>query len=402
MSRPEGKVCAVRDVMQTVQGWLAGGHSVAVATLVRVVKSAPRQPGAVMAVSGRGEVVGSVSGGCVESALYEEAQAVLAGDGPRLCRFGIADEQAFAVGLTCGGTIEVFVERVEPHDGRFSALEMALRTELPVAVATVVAGDHLGAKLLVAEDGTDAVGLRSDAGELRPDSRADGPVVLGTTGSPGLDEALIGEARAMLRQGTTGLRHFGPDGEQRRDDLTVFIESFAPPPRMLVFGAIDFAVAMVRMGKFLGYRVTLCDARPVFATRARFPEADEVVIRWPHEYLAEVRLGPRDAICVLTHDSKFDVPVLLEALKLDVGFIGALGSRRTHERRRQELLEAGADEAELARISSPVGLDIGGRTPEETALSIAAELVALRNGRPGGRLSGGTEPIHSTQTQVGV
>jgi len=361
----------VREILPQLETWVADGRRVALATLVRVVKSAPRQPGAVMAVNDGGQVVGSVSGGCVEAALYEEAQAVLESGRPRLCRYGISDEEAFGVGLTCGGTIEVFVQTLDDAVAWLAPLSNALLVERHVALATVMTGPAAGARLLV-ED----VGAR------------------GTTGSPGLDAALAAEARAMLRLGASGLRHFGPAGEQRQDDMTVFIESFAPPPRMLVFGAIDFAVAAVRMGKFLGFRVTLCDARPIFATRARFPEADEVVVRWPHEYLAEVKLGPRDAVCVLTHDAKFDLPVLVEALKTDVGYIGALGSRRTHERRRRDLLEAGVSEADLARICSPVGLDIGGRTPEETAVSIAAELIALRNGRPGGRLSAGTEAIH--------
>jgi xanthine dehydrogenase accessory factor len=374
----------VREILQQIESWLAGGDRVALATLVRVVKSAPRQPGASMAVNDRGEVIGSVSGGCVESALYDEAMDLFSTGQPRLCRYGIADEQAFAVGLTCGGTIEVFVDRLDWAPQLLPALAEALRANRPVAMVTVVGGAGLGSRLLVA-----------------PGEKGAPAPALGTTGSPGLDAAAGAEALAMLRQGATGLRHFGPAGEQRRDDVTLFIESFAPPPRMLVFGAIDFAVAMVRMGKFLGYRVTLCDARPIFATRARFPEADEVVVDWPHAYLQSVTLGPRDAICVLTHDSKFDVPVLAEALKTEAGYIGALGSRRTHERRRLELLEAGVAKADLERISSPIGLDIGGRTPEETAISIAAELIALRAGRPGGRLSAGAEPIHAEPERVG-
>jgi xanthine dehydrogenase accessory factor len=206
----------------------------------------------------------------------------------------------------------------------------------------------------------------------------------------------------MLRQGQTGLRSFGPNGEKRSDEVTCFIQSFAPAPRMFVFGAIDFAAAAVRVGKFLGYRVTLCDARPVFATRARFPEADEIVVAWPHEFLEKAEVGPRDAILVLTHDSKFDVPVLLQALRTEAGFIGALGSRSTHEKRHRELLEAGVSEAELERICSPVGLDIGGRTPEETAISIAAEIIALKNGRPGGRLGHAVGRIHNDEVQEGV
>lgn len=354
----------VREILSQVAAWVAEGRRVALATLVQVLKSAPRQAGAAMAVNDRGEVVGSVSGGCVESALYEEAQDVLATGRPRLCRYGISDDEAFGVGLTCGGTIDIFIQRLDGAAAWLEPLAAALEQDRPVALATVVDGQGVGTRLLAS-------------------------AVPGDSPEP----AMVAEAQAMLRMGATGLRTLCPEGTA---NVTAFIESFAPPPRMLVFGAIDFAAAAVRMGKFLGYRVTLCDARPIFATRARFPEADEVVVAWPNEYLASQRMGPRDAICVLTHDSKFDVPVLVEALKTEAGYIGAMGSRRTHERRRAELLEAGVGEADLARICSPVGLDIGGRTPEETAVSIAAELIALKNGRPGGRLSATSASIHAT------
>jgi xanthine dehydrogenase accessory factor len=369
----------MNEVLDQVSAWLVAGHQVVTATLVRVRKSAPRMPGAVMAVNSAGEVAGSVSGGCVESALYEEAQEVLASGTPRYLTFGIADDEAFAVGLTCGGTIEVFLERLDWFSTLGVALANAIREQRPVAMAVIVSGPGLGARLLIDAD------------------RA-----LGSTGAAGLDAALVAEARAMLRQGQTGVRSFGPGGEHRRDEVTCFIQSFAPPPRMFVFGAIDFAVAAVRMGKFLGYRVTLCDARPVFATRARFPEADEVVVAWPHEFLARAEVGPRDAILVLTHDSKFDVPVLVRALRTEAGFIGALGSRATHEKRYRELLEEGVSAVELERICSPVGLDIGGRTPEETAISIAAEIIARQNGRPGGRLSQATGRIHNEGLEAGV
>ncbi len=361
----------MREILNELEAWLAEGRRFAVATLVQVHKSSPRQPGAVMVVSDKGEVLGSVSGGCVEAALYDEAMAILESGEPRLVTYGISDDQAFEVGLTCGGTIRVFVERAAWAAALLPRLAQAIRSEEPAALVTVTAGPCLGAKLLVT------------AGEAH-----------GTTGTPTLDERLIAEARGMLNMGRTGLRQFGATGETRGDEVTAFIESFAPPPRMFVFGAIDYAGAVVRIGKFLGYRVTLCDARPIFATRARFPEADEIVVRWPHEFLREAQVGPRDAICVLTHDSKFDVPVLLEALKTPAAYIGAMGSRNTHEKRYRELLAAGAAPEELKRISSPVGIDIGGRTPEETAISIAAEIIALRHGRPGGRLQDRQGPIH--------
>lgn len=369
----------MKEVLEQVEQWLSQGQRVALATLVRIQKSAPRQPGAVMAVSERGEVAGSVSGGCVESALFDEALDVITTGRARGVTYGISDDQAFEVGLTCGGTIEVFAERLDWYPAFGARVAAALRAMEPIAVITVTAGPAAGSKLAV-----------------KPESAH------GTTGNDGLDEALIAEARAMLRQGQTGLRKFGPSGEKRLDDVTAFIESFAPPPRMIVFGAIDFAAAAVRVGKFLGFRVTLCDARAVFATKARFPEADEVVVAWPHEYLAQTQVGPRDAILVLTHDSKFDVPVLQEALGTQAGYIGALGSRKTHEKRNRELVEAGVDPAELERVCSPVGLDIGGRTPEETAISIAAELIALRNGRSGGRLSRSRGRLHNEELEAGV
>jgi xanthine dehydrogenase accessory factor len=198
----------------------------------------------------------------------------------------------------------------------------------------------------------------------------------------------------MLDHGTTGVLRLGPEGERRLDDLQVFVQSFAPPPRMLVFGAIDFAAAVARVGKFLGYHVTVCDARAVFATPKRFPEADEVVVEWPHKYLARVAVDHRTVICVLTHDPKFDVPLLEVALRTDAAYVGAMGSRRTHDDRLERLREAGLSDEELARLSSPIGLDIGARTPEETAVSIAAEIVAGRWGGSGSRLTATAGPIH--------
>jgi xanthine dehydrogenase accessory factor len=234
-----------------------------------------------------------------------------------------------------------------------------------------------------------------------------GPGVLGArriiradaaTGSLGagdrLDAAVDDDARGMLAQGLTGVRHYGEHGERRLDDLSVFVQSFAPPPRMLVFGAIDFAAAVARAGKFLGYRVTVCDARPIFATHARFPDADEVIVDWPHRYLAQTPIDSRTVICVLTHDPKFDVPVLEVALRTPAGYIGAMGSRRTHDDRLARLREAGLTEDELTRLRSPIGLDLGARTPEETAVSVAAELIQLRWGGSGHPLTDTTGRIH--------
>jgi xanthine dehydrogenase accessory factor len=248
----------------------------------------------------------------------------------------------------------------------------ALENERPVAMATVIEGPGKGGKLLVSPDDYE--------GELV---------------NVGLEEAVVEAARGMLEGGQTGSRHYGPRGQRRMEDVTVFIQSFAPPPQMYVFGAIDFASAVAKVGKFMGYRVTVCDARPIFATRERFPTADEVVVAWPDEFLSGAEVGPRTAICVLTHDPKFDVPLLKAALETPAGYIGAMGSRRTHADRMERLREEGASEDQLSRISSPIGLDLGGRTPEETAIAIAAEIVALRTGKSGERLSETSGPVHA-------
>ncbi len=222
----------------------------------------------------------------------------------------------------------------------------------------------------------------------------------GGTGSARLDDAVRDDARGLLDAGRNAMLHYGVDGQRRGEGLDVFVESFAPPPRMIVFGAIDFAAAVAKIGSFLGFRVTVCDARPVFATASRFPGANEVVVEWPHRYLkaeAEAgRIDRRTALCVLTHDPKFDVPLLEVALRLpEVGYIGAMGSRRTHDDRIARLREAGVTDAEIARMSSPIGLDLGARTPEETAVSIAAEMIALHWGGAGARLAEREGPIHS-------
>ena len=256
----------------------------------------------------------------------------------------------------------------------YERLRDALRAARPVALATVVAGTHLGAKLLV------------EAGQA----------AIGTLGDPGLDRVVGRDAEGELEAGLTSTRHYGPHGEARAREVSVFIESFVRPPRMLIFGAVDFTAALARGAKLLGYQVTVCDARSVFATRARFPTADAVVNDWPDRYLAAVGsdLGPRDAICVLTHDTKFDVPALVAACATSVGYIGAMGSRRTHDKRAARLREAGLVDADIDRILSPIGLDIGARTPEETAISICAEIIARRTGRAAPSLRDGSGPIH--------
>jgi xanthine dehydrogenase accessory factor len=383
----------VRDILAQIEKWWAAGETFGLATVVRTFHSAPREPGAALAVSAGGEVTGSVSGGCVEGAVYELAQQVCQTGQPVLQKYGISDDTAFSVGLTCGGIIEIFVEPVSKE--RFPELgdvAAAISVGQPVAVATVIAGPgRTGARRIIRGSVPGLTG-HGDAGPDEPDLVA----AWGTLGAGDrLDQAVDDDAYGMLAQGVTAVRHYGEHGERRGDELSVFVQSFAPPPRMLVFGAIDFAAAVARAGKFLGYRVTVCDARPVFATKARFPDADEVVVNWPHRYLAETPVDERTVICVLTHDPKFDVPVLEVALRTPAGYIGAMGSRRTHDDRLARLREAGLTEAELARLRSPIGLDLGARTPEETAISVAAELIQLRWGGSGRPLTDTAGRIHA-------
>jgi xanthine dehydrogenase accessory factor len=377
----------VRDILNKVTKWWAAGETFGLATVVRTFRSAPRDPGAALAVSADGEVVGSVSGGCVEGAVYELSMDVSQTGDPVLQTYGVSDDDAFAVGLTCGGILHIFVERVNqaqfPELGDIAA---AVERGEPVAVATVISGPgQVGARRVI-------------WGRPAPEDEADDDWHAGASGTLGsgarLDAAVDDDVRGMLAQGLTGIRRYGAHGERRGDELSVFVNSFAPPPRMLVFGAIDFAAAVARVGKFLGYHVTVCDARQVFATRSRFPDADEVIVEWPHRFLAGTTVDSRTVICVLTHDPKFDVPLLEVALRTPAGYIGAMGSRRTHEDRLARLREVGLTDDELARLRSPIGLDLGARTPEETAVSIAAELIQLRWGGSGQPLTGTDGRIH--------
>ncbi|MDT9687339.1 XdhC family protein [Streptomyces sp. P9(2023)] len=369
------------DIAGELMGWVEDGRPFAVATVVAVGGSAPRGPGAALAVDGEGTVIGSVSGGCVEGAVHELCGQALADGEPVLERFGYSDEDAFAVGLTCGGVIDILVTPVGARSPRRATLAAALRAASRgegVALARVVRGpaEWVGGALVVRAEGT-YEGRLGDRGES------------GDRGDRGdrVAEAVAREARALLDTGRTGTVELSEDGSRCPGGLTVFVESSLPPPRMIVFGAIDFAAALVRTGKLLGYHVTVCDARPVFATRARFPEADEIVVDWPHRYLRGTEVDGRTVLCVLTHDAKFDVPLLQSALRLPVAYVGAMGSRRTHLDRNRRLREVGVPEAELARLRSPIGLDLGGRTPEETAVSIAAEIIAVRRGGTGVPLS---------------
>jgi len=318
-------------------------------------------------------VVGSVSGGCVEGAVYELATGVRESGRPTLQRYGVTDGDAFAVGLTCGGTIEMFVESVDSTSyPELAEIAADIKAGRPVAVATVLDGPRAGAHLAVRPDGT----------------------TLGSLGGARLDDAVRDDALGLLAQGSTARLHYGPDGERRGDDISVFVASHAPKPRLIVFGAIDFAAAVARVGAFLGYAVTVCDARPVFATAKRFPDADEVVIEWPHKYLARTKVDERTVVCVLTHDPKFDVPLLEVALRLPLAYVGAMGSRRTTEERTAQLRQLGLTDAELSRLRAPIGLDLGARTPEETAVSIAAEIIGARWGGTTAPLVGSDGPIH--------
>lgn len=363
----------MRDILSDILPWYRQGTRFAVATVIRAWGSSPRPIGAAMAVSETGEVIGSVSGGCVEGAVYEVAQRVLETGKPELVTYGVSDEDALNIGLTCGGMLELFVQLVDVAAfEHLQRLADAVTVRQPVAVATVVAGAvDLGACMVIT-----------------PAHRR------GSLGGHRLDQAVTDDARGMLRHGTTGVLHLGLDGERRVEDLSVFVESYAPPPRMIVFGAIDFAVAMARIGKFLGYHVTVCDARPIFATPKRFPDVDELIVQWPHKYLDQIEVDERTVLCVLTHDPKFDVPLLTLALRTKAGYIGVMGSRRTHEDRLQRLREVGVTEQELARMCSPIGLDLGARTPEETAVSIAAEIITRMWGGTGQPLTMTRQPIH--------
>ncbi|MFE2143359.1 XdhC family protein [Streptomyces sp. NPDC059456] len=379
------------DIAEELNRWVEQGRDFAVATVVAVGGSAPRQPGAALAVDSAGTAIGSVSGGCVEGAVYELCRQALEDGETVQERFGYSDDDAFAVGLTCGGIIDILVTPVpvgSPAREVFAAALAAAARGEAAAVARIAEGP--------AELKGRAVLVRGEGGHEG-----------GFGGHPELDRTVAEEARAMLDAGRTGVLEIGADGRLCGEPLKVLVESSVPPPRMVVFGAIDFASALVRIGKFLGYHVTLCDARPVFATKNRFPEADAIVVEWPHRYLeAQAAAGlvdGRTVLCVLTHDAKFDVPLLELALKLPVAYVGAMGSRRTHEDRNKRLREVGVTELELARLRSPIGLDLGARSPEETALSIAAEIVANRRGGSGAALTGAHIPIHpdTSNTVIG-
>lgn len=408
----------MREVLPELLEWWRAGETIGMGTVVATFRSAPRPAGASMLVGPGGTAVGSVSGGCVEGAVYELASEVIESGVSTLQRYGISDDDAFAVGLTCGGILDVYVEKVNRET--FPELEdiaADLEAGRPVAVATVIEHpdpDWVGRRVVLhpSDEIVPDVFVGSDAEKqqkrqgLSPDDSpgaspdaAAGPIPQRSLGSQRVDDAVRDDALGLLASGHSGVLGYGPDGERRGEGMRVFVWAFAPKPRMLVFGAIDFAAAVARIGSFLGYHVTVCDARPVFATNTRFPEADEVVVGWPHRYLGGEQeagnIDERTVICVLTHDPKFDVPLLEVALRLpSVGYVGAMGSRRTHDDRTARLEEAGLSKEEIERLSSPIGLDIGARTPEETAVSIAAEIISSTWGGTGERLAETSGRIH--------
>ncbi|MBQ1092797.1 XdhC family protein [Streptomyces sp. B93] len=354
------------------EAW-SSGETCGLATVVRTFGSAPRPAGSSMVLTPQGRVVGSVSGGCVEGDVLERArEAVLRGTRQQ-ASYGISDDDAFAAGLTCGGTLEVFVEPVDARAfPELAEVRESVRAGVATAVLTVL--EHPRPEAV----GTHAV--------LRADGHSGGPHPRHTPPD------LLADARDLLRRGDSALLSYDAEG------VRVFVRSLTPPPRMLLFGAGDFASALTSVGRTLGYRVTVCDARAVFTTAERFPDADEVVVARPDEYLAEEaaagRVDARSVVVSFSHDPKFDIPLLETALGLDVEYVGALGSRRTHRRRTEALRQAGVTPLALARLSSPVGLDLGGHSVAETAVSIAAEIIATRHGGGGARLSDRDGPVH--------
>ena len=363
----------MKEVLRELKNEIAAGKAVALATVVRTWRSAPRLPGASLLVTSREEVVGSISGGCVEGAAFERGQEALRGAPPSVDVYGVSDDEAFAVGLTCGGILEVFTESISTDSWpELTEIIEKIESQVPIAIVTIVAGgSRVGSHMAIGRD-----------------------FVFGTLGSLRLDSAVKDDVLGMLEAGQTGFLKYGEEGERLLVDIELFVSTFAPPAKMFVFGAIDFASSVARVGKFLGFHVTVCDARPLFTTAKRFPDADELIVDWPHRYFETQEIDNRTVVCVLTHDPKFDIPLLKLALRSSAAYIGAMGSRRTHEDRLDRLRAEGLTEIELSRLHSPIGLDLGGRSPQETALSILAEVVMLRESRTGLPLSKTQGTIH--------
>ena len=334
---------SIRDIAADVDRWRDEGEDVALATVVRTWGSGPRGPGAKMAMTKDARIAGSVSGGCVESAVVEEGREVLETGKPKLLRFGVSDETAWDVGLSCGGTIEVFVEALT--DATYEPLRSALKEERAIAKATVIKGEPLG-QTVVVDDGTS------------------------------VESAIAEAARKALDNGRS--EHVSIN--ELELDLEVFVDVELPPPLLIMVGGVHVAVALTSIADALGYRTVIVDPRGVFGSEERFPHAGELIREWPDKALKKLTINRSTAIATLTHDPKLDDPALEVALPSQAFYVGALGSKRTHEKRRRRLLERGVTEEELARVHAPIGLSIGSRSPEEIALSVMAQIVATRNG----------------------
>lgn len=376
----------MRDVLPDLLRWWRTGLPVALATVVGTWSPAPRPPGTAMLVALDGTAVGSVSGGCVEADVHGTAEQVLADGAPVLARYGVADETAWSVGLTCGGTLEVFVERVDPQSW----------PDLDVVAADLEAGRPLAVGVVLRHPDATRVGRRL---LVRPD---EAPV--GSSGDPGLDAAVAADAARALLDGQPRRLAYAPDGSPGLG-VEVFVAPHLPRPRLLVYGSTDVAGALARVGRLLGHRVTVCDVRPVFTTAARFPDADEVVVGWPHDHLrAQAEAGlldGRSVVCVLTHDPRTELPLLEVALRLPVAYVGAMGSRSSSDDRVEHLRAAGLDDEALARLHAPIGLDLGARSAEEVAVSVMAEVIAARERRTGRPLSTLTGPVHAPAATPG-
>lgn len=367
-----------RRIAATASDWLREGRKVVAALLVGIEGSAPLEPGALMLIAEDGAIEGSITGGCVEAAVVEEAKAIFGGAAAHTVTFGISDELAGSVGLTCGGTIHVFVHELSGAAARVEAdARDAVAAGRPVSIATLLDGPRAGSKLAVID------------GELE-----------GGFGGPDLlDRSVSRDAEGMLAQGISGVRRYGTEGATLGAEIAVHIHAFASPPKMLIFGAIDFSAALARIASELGYEVTIADPRAPFLETPRFQRAAKTLLAWPQEAFEQVALGARDAVLVFTHDPKFDQPALAGALASGAGYVGALGSRKTTTDRERRLRESGVGESELARVHAPCGLDIGATTPEEVAISVLAEIVARRSGRSGAPLREGSGAIHLRESE---
>jgi len=354
----------MKELIDTLKGWEAEGHSAARAVVVRTFGSAPRPEGAVLLVSDDDRLAGSVSGGCVEGAAFEEIQRARRDGHARVIRYGISDEQAWDVGLACGGTIDVLVEPTVRAEAEAAAADAgegrAIVTPLPADAPPAEFGFHRPG------DGA----LPAPSLVVHDDGRLEG-----STGDSADDATLVDRARDALEQGQSRTVTLG--GRQ------YFIEAYPVRPRLVIVGAVQVAITLARLAKELGYETVVTDGRPAFATEARFPDVDRLIIGWPDEVADQIGLGLNDAVAVLTHDVKFDEPAIVESLRRGARYVGAVGSKKTQADRRQRLLDAGVTPEQLARLRGPIGLDLGGRSPAETALSIMAEIVAARHNASG-------------------